>query len=489
MSWKSGPDRFAAALRAPWPIALKLALLFFASSALILLAVSAVLYDALEDKLQVRDQAAVVDYALAVQQVLLESAPAGGVEQPDWLHKAEERVLGGLRFQMRILDADGQTVLEAPDMSADERDFPAPAELPGSDMATAKLTADTGNAYLLASAWVTQGGPRSPRYRLQLALDLTDSEAVLDSYKRELLLVLAIALLAAAAAAGAVGYASLRPLRAFTRAAQAVRPDSLSVRLGEGRWPRELSGLALAFDQMLDRLEEAFVRLARYSADLAHEFRTPVQNLVAATSVALSRTRSIEEYQTLLDASLREYQRLGRMVDQMLFIARSENAQTQLQRESLSCREEFDALLDFFGIAAEEASVTLQAQGAARVWADRSMFRQAVSNLLSNALRHTPAGGNVSVAAHNNAHGDAMIVVTDSGPGIAAEHQPRVFDRFYRVDHGRSRQSAGAGLGLAIVQSIMRLHGGEARVVSEQGCGASFYLRFPSEKATKAKMT
>lgn len=475
MPWKTKAERVVATLHGPWPISLTLALLFFGASAVILLAVSSVLYTALEDKLAVRDRNSLVDYALGVQQVLLESSPAG----TDWARKAEERAQGSLSFDMRVMTSEGQTLLETSDMEAADRDFPPPAEAPASSMAAVKWKSEAGEAYMLTSAWVTQGSAGAPRYRLQLALDLTESEAILDSYKQELLLVLGIALLAAAAAAAAVVHASLRPLRDFTRAAQSVRADSLSVRLGAGRWPAELLGLGQAFDQMLARLEEAFVRLSSYSSDMAHEFRTPMQNLIASTTVALSRTRSIEEYQSLLDASLQEYERVSRMVDHMLFIARSENAETRLQRAWLSSEEQFDALLDFFGIAAEEAGVTLQVQGVARIWADAGLFRQAVSNLLSNALRHTPAHGVIRLGARNDPDGSAIIVVEDSGQGIAAEHLPRLFDRFYRADYGRARQTAGAGLGLAIVQTILRLHGGEVSVSSEAGRGAKFFLRFP----------
>ena len=483
MSWNNGLDRIAAALRSPWPITLRLALLFFGASALILLSVSGVLYTALEDKLEIRDRAGLVDYALGVQQALLESSPGAAGAEPDWLHKAEERALGSLRFQMRVLTGAGQVVVETPDMDAAVADFPAAAEAPASDMTAVKWMSDAGETYLLTSAWVTQGNPQAPRYRLQIAFDLTESETILDSYKRELLLVLGLALLAAAGAAAAIVYVSLRPLRAFTRVAGAVRSDSLGVRLGAGRWPAELLGLARAFDEMLERLEEAFERLSRFSSDLAHEFRTPMQNLIASTTVVLSRDRSNAEYQALLDASLREYERLNRMVDQMLFIARSENAQLPLQREWLSSETEFAALLDFFGIAAEEAAVSLQVAGTVRIWADRGLLRQAVSNLLSNALHHTPAGGVIQLHAGNDPDGAAIVSVEDSGPGIAAQHLPRLFDRFYRADFGRSRQGSGAGLGLAIVHTIARLHGGEVHVDGREGHGARFVLRLPTDGA------
>lgn len=481
MPLKTTAKRVAAALRAPWPISTTLAILFFGASAAILLAVSGYLYHVLEDKLAVRDRGNLDDYALSIQQILLEGTP----NDADWVRKAEERALGSMRFDMRVLTQDGQTLFESPAMDAMQRDFPLPAEAPGSNMATVKWKSAAGEAYMLASAWVTQGDADAPQYRLQLALDLTESEAILDSYKHELLLVLCIALLAVALAAAAVVHAALRPLRDFTRAARDVRADSLSVRIGARRWPTELLGLSNAFDQMLARLEDSFTRLSRYSSDLAHEFRSPMQNLIASTTVALSRTRSIEDYQLLLDASLHEYERVSRMVEHMLFIARSENAETRLQGVWVSSKEQFDVLFDYFGIAAEEAGVTFQIRGTARIWTDPELLRQAVSNLLSNALAHTPVHGVISLSARNDPDGAAYIDVENSGQGIAAEHLPKLFDRFYRADSARPCQGAGTGLGLAIVQTILRLHGGEVSVSSAAGQGATFTLRFPGNSSAK----
>jgi two-component system heavy metal sensor histidine kinase CusS len=229
---------------------------------------------------------------------------------------------------------------------------------------------------------------------------------------------------------------------------------------------------------MLARLEQSFAQLTRFSSDLAHEFRSPINNLVAAASVTLARARDPAEYQKTLEVVVEEGQRLSRMVSSMLFLARADNAGQHLHLERVALADEFRKLVDFYEIAAEEQGVTLQAQGEGELMVDPVLLRRALSNLLANALRYTPRGGSVRLSATRE-RGAVAIAVSDDGKGIATEHLPFLFDRFYRADTARSSTDS-TGLGLAVVRSIAELHGGKAEVVSVLGKGSSFTLRFPT---------
>jgi two-component system heavy metal sensor histidine kinase CusS len=197
--------------------------------------------------------------------------------------------------------------------------------------------------------------------------------------------------------------------------------------------------------------------------------------------VALSRSRTAPEYRQVLESSLEECGRLSRIIDSLLFVARAENTEVRIQASWFDATHEIQAVLDFYEALSSEQGVKLEARGQAPLYGDMVLFRRALSNLLGNALRHTPQGGTVLVTIENEAGQWVEVRVKDNGSGIPAEHLPRIFDRFYRVDPARSRHPEGTGLGLAIVKSIMELHGGSITVESEVGKGTTFTLRFPTQ--------
>jgi two-component system heavy metal sensor histidine kinase CusS len=294
-----------------------------------------------------------------------------------------------------------------------------------------------------------------------------------------LALVLCLGIVMAAGAGIIVARRGMRPLAEITQATQRITATQLHERIGPVRWPQELTALATTFDEMLTRLEDSFTRLAQFSVDLAHELRTPINNLMGEAEVALARPRTPEEYQQLLGSALEEYAKLARMIDSLLFLARAESPETHITRTLFDVRKELEALQDFYDAMAEEHEVEVRCQGQALMYADPILFRRAVSNLLSNGLQYTPRGGTVTLSV-TQADDDTLIVrVSDTGIGIASEHLPKIFDRFYRVDPARSQRYPGMGLGLAIVKSIMALHGGTVTVESVPHQGTTFTLRFP----------
>jgi two-component system heavy metal sensor histidine kinase CusS len=315
-------------------------------------------------------------------------------------------------------------------------------------------------------------------WSLEGALDVTASGKIIAAYWARLCMLLAAAVAVASVIGWLLARRGLAPLRRIGSSMERISAEQLDERIGTQPWPAELQSLANAFDAMLGRLEASFAQLSRFSADLAHEFRTPVNNLVAAASVTLARGRSVEEYQDTLAVIVEEGERLTRMISSMLFLARADNAKQALHRETLSTGTEFAKLREFFEALAEQRGVAITAQGEVPVRADPVLLRRALSNLVANALQHTPPGGEVRLEAAGAPQG-VRISVADTGEGIDARHLPHLFTRFYRADPSRA-SSERSGLGLAVVKSIVDLHGGAVHIESEIGRGTRVTIVFPT---------
>ena len=316
---------------------------------------------------------------------------------------------------------------------------------------------------------------------LDVALNRTAESRILADYRLRLGGVLLTALLAAAAAGYGIAWRGLRPLRHMADAARDIGAQDLHRRLDTALLPAELQTLAQAFNATLERLEAAFGRISQFSADIAHELRTPISNLWGGLEVALGRPRDAAQYREALESAVEECARLSRMIQALLFLAQTEHPDTALQWERLDVPRELAALAEFYDATAAEAGVRLQVQAAAplTVRADRMLLQRALANVIANALAHTPAGGRITLSAAQSGQ-NVRIAVQDTGCGIAAQHLPYVFDRFYRADPARSRRRGGLGLGLALVRNIMRLHGGDVRVDSREGQGTRVTMDWPA---------
>ena len=268
-------------------------------------------------------------------------------------------------------------------------------------------------------------------------------------------------------------------------ASSRIGAHALHERLPLEGTPTELVESTLAFNRMLDRLQQSFERLSAFSSDLAHDLRTPIGNLLGEAQVALSRPRSADEYRAVLESAVEEYERLSRMIGNMLFLARADNEQASVSAGWVEARAALERVIAYFEQIAEERGVALQATVSAargareRVWADETMLIRALSNLVSNALRYAPRGTRVELSALSDPDQGCLIEVSNAGPPIAAEQQAQIFERFFRANASREDSASGSGLGLAIVRSIMELHGGGASVRSVPGERTVFRLRFP----------
>ncbi|MDE3735250.1 heavy metal sensor histidine kinase [Pseudomonas resinovorans] len=333
-----------------------------------------------------------------------------------------------------------------------------------------------GTDYRVYSARLRPDDPDSPR--LSLALDITHHQHFLERMQRLIWLTVGLSALATALLGAWAARSGLRPLHRMAEVAAGVSASSLTARLPDDQVPPELVELVRAINAMLARLDDAFQRLSAFSADIAHELRTPLSNLLTQTQVILSQDRATDEYREALHSNLEELQRLAQMVGDMLFLAKAEHGLLPARREPLELADELDALLDYFSPLAEDRQIAMSRSGDARFSADRSMLRRALSNLLDNALRFTPEGGRIEVNLTRDAR-SLQLTVANSGPDIPAELLPRLFDRFFRADPARREGREHAGLGLAITRSIVRAHGGDIRCESANG-RTCFTLEFPT---------
>ena len=327
------------------------------------------------------------------------------------------------------------------------------------------------NLFALTSAVEIVDGQN---YIIQVAQDRSSDQQFARWLRILLFALIGLGLVASALIAVSVTRRGLRPLADLTHALERVGPKRLHERVPPAGWPRELKPLVVAFDEMLDRLEDSFTRLSQFSADLAHELRTPVANLRGEAEVALTRPRAADEYREVLESSVAECERLSGIIENLLFLARAEAGAGQVERKTFSGREAVEKILAYYESVAEERGIILTVQGDNEISSDPLLFDRALSNLIENALRHTAKGGRIEVGLPS----PGVVTVRDNGVGMEEQHLGRVFDRFYRVDPARS--SGGSGLGLALVKSITDLHRGKARIESKPNGGTMVELSFPT---------
>ncbi|MES2832364.1 MAG: heavy metal sensor histidine kinase [Pseudomonadota bacterium] len=467
-------------LRKPTSLAARLALWFAVATFLTFAVVGSYLYRSLAGQLEYRDDHELLGKIEQFRHILLEMPNTQAIIAEQYRFNDAATGHEGLIVILRA--ADGSVLLRnhreatgAPDMLI----TPADA-VPGHETLRA-WTFMPGQTARAVSAW---GKLRDSSQQVQIIVARTGSArtALLTIYLRDILGAILVGALLSALLGFLIVQRGLRPVRAIAGQASAITAQRLGQRLDATTAPSELHALVESFNAMLDRLQESFQRLSQFSADLAHDLRTPLYNLTMQTQVMLSQPRSNDEYQSLLLSGLEEYERLTRMLESMLFLARADNAHVPATRVTLDAVNELQKVADYFEGVAEESGVKIVVQGSGSVTADPTLLRRAVNNLVANAIRYTASGDAIYLEAHESPT-QTCICVVNPGIGIAPVHLPRLFDRFYRVDAARSQSASSTGLGLAIVQSIMKLHGGSAEVTSVENGNTRFSLLFPSNIA------
>jgi len=278
----------------------------------------------------------------------------------------------------------------------------------------------------------------------------------------------------------------LRPIRLISQDIRTISTSELDKRLSTQNTPAELEELVYAFNDMLTNVEKGYETLNNFSADLAHQFRTPLANLSLQTQVALNKTRTNEEYKETLYSCLEEYERLTGMVNDMLWLAKTDNAQLNVVHEPMAIDTEVSSIIDYFTDLLDEKSIRLSTSlNSVMIEGDKNMIRRALNNILSNAIRHTPEKGTISIQVGTKRTDNtetAWLSVSNTGETIPKPEISRLFDRFYQIKG--ARQSGSSGLGLAIVKAIIDLHNGAIICTSEEG-ETEFAIQFPL--ATTAK--
>lgn len=417
---------------------------------------------------------------------LAEDFMDGGNRPQDLLAEIAKETSGTdlSEYHARVLNPRGKILGETPGMntSLPQASFPAVVTI-GSINQAATTDRFLGQRHLVLAAFTLGSTDATgPGYTVQIALDVTRDDALLADYRRGLLLFLILLLPILLVAGHAVTRRGLQPLQRISRAARGVTPARLTERIPlDPPWPSELIELVQVFNSMMVRLDEAFGRLSRFSADLAHELRTPLNNLMGEMEVCLSRDRDAGEYRRTVTSNFEECRRLTTLIENLLFIARAEEADQAIGLAPFDTRSMCEGVLASYAVSAAERGVRLTCTGESTLCADPMLFRQALGNLLANAIRHSPTGGTVSVSIDSSKQAQVEIRVSDEGRGIAPEHLPHVFDRFYQADASRSPRGQGTGLGLSIVRSIMDLHAGTVSMENEAGKGAIVRLQFPAQ--------
>ena len=342
-----------------------------------------------------------------------------------------------------------------------------------------------GQSFWATSASAPVGSPATRTDTIEIAVDVSQQEAFLARYRRWFLAILLGSFVVFPLIGCQVARQGIRPVEEIANTAQHISSTNLHERIFPEGYPSEMASLADTFNKMLERLEASFEQISRFSADIAHDLRTPVNNIRGEAEVALARARTVDEYRDVLGSCLEEAVRLSDLIGDLLFLARAESPLTHLHRECVNVAELLDRVRDYYEASAEDGGILLTTAGGAEpVMAelDRALMQRAVGNLVSNAVAHTPAGGSIVLATTLETGAEASTVrieVSDTGGGIPPGALPKVFDRFYRADTSRSQTSGSTGLGLAIVQTIMLLHGGKAEITSHVGQGTRVTLQFP----------
>jgi two-component system, OmpR family, heavy metal sensor histidine kinase CusS len=455
-------------------LATRLSVAYFATSFLMIVTTCAILYWADVSALNWADDQVLEKRLLTLREHLQQSELSAGF----LAHEVTEDLEGPRRLYMRIVSHSEPLRIETPGFPTDVSLPSVSAKPLDTGVRGTVETADQSFRFLTVRVPIAAHSGSSSAV-LQGVLETSLDEEVLAWFRYTLIGIFLAALVVCWVTARLLVSRELRPLNKITAAARQITGETLTYRLPLEKLPAELDELARQFNSMLSRLESTYMRLRQYADNIAHELRSPLNKMLLGCEVALLGSRSNQEYRESLLSSLEECKRLSRITQNLLFLARAENGRAKILREEVQLARELEVMREFFSQAAADARVTLSVFCASKITlnVDRALFQRAITNLVMNAIAHTPEGGCVTIKVQRHAE-QVTIDIIDTGAGIAPEHVPYVFDRFYRVDQVRSSEDDHLGLGLPITKSIVELHGGSITLESEVGRGTIVTLAF-----------
>jgi len=451
----------------PFSLALRLALQITLTGAALVALLMALSYWALLRQLETRAQEEVTAKLVQIDHELREDTKARMARS--WQHVLNDTVLGHDNLSITVMVDRTKTPIFSAGRFANEV---AQLKLKSNDEDFLYWSTMDGVQMITGSKRVQVPG-LAPMVLL-LSQDRIADQRLVAALMRSALVVVPMLLALICLAGWLVAQNGLRPLHKFRAMATQISTQDLSPRICSNQLPRELQALAQSLNIMLDRLDDGVQQLLQFSDDVAHELKTPLNNLIGKAQVTLVHERSKDEYREALESSVEELERMDRIVSDMLFLAQASHSDPSLKLEPISLGGEATRVCDYFEVLAEEEGILISITGNAVVSGNRLMVQRAISNLLSNALRHANIGSTVEVKVVENL--DAIsLAITNQGETIKPDQLTHLFDRFYRVGDIDPR---GAGLGLAIVRSVMVLHKGKVTVASKEGI-TTFELIFP----------
>ncbi|WP_446743405.1 heavy metal sensor histidine kinase [Silvibacterium acidisoli] len=477
MSWN--PTTSLAPISRLWrTLAFRLTAGYALAGLLLVVFATASLYLVLANELEKSTALFLADKVHVLRTLLLERP-----DDEDGLHEEVELESAARRYEqfyIRVLDAHGKQLLMTPGMASQLDLSQLTAQTRNRPDRPMRLKGKDGRSFRIISTSAQVGSPPRSTDQLEIAVDVSQKEELLARYRFWFWSIL----FASSIIFPWVGYQiarhGIRPVEEVATTARHISSTNLRERILPDGYPFELAVLANTFNQMLDRLEESFEQIAKFSTDIAHDLRTPVNNIRGEAEVALARERTSGEYRAVIESCLEESERLSDLIGDLLFLARAESPLLHLRQEQVDVGALLSTVREYYEASAAEGEISLSTNLAGPIVArlDRSLMQRAINNLVANALAHTPPGGTVMLSTDIDPS-TLRIEVTDTGVGIPAEALPKVFDRFFRVDSSRSHNSGGTGLGLAIVRSIAVLHGGAVEIASRPGQGTQVTIQIP----------
>ncbi|RUL84013.1 sensor histidine kinase [Tautonia sociabilis] len=382
-------------------------------------------------------------------------------------------------YDIQVTTPSGEVLLRSERIRPDGLPVPAPLPSPQEVNLQRLPHAEQADRYLATKVVASPVGP----VVVQVATTLAHPEHELGELLAVLLVLGPLALSAAIGGGYLLARKALEPVERMTEATHAITASRLDRRIEVVNPDDELGRLARTLNTMIERLERSFDETRRFTADAAHELRTPLAVLRSEAEVALRQPRSPEEHRRVLENILEEVDRLTRLAEQLLFLCREDAGLVPVARGSVRIDELLSEVIEHMRPVAEENGVMLHVEPSAstEVSGDADQLRRLFFNLLDNAIKYTPRGGRI-VGRVEPSGGGILAIVSDTGIGIPHEHLPRVFERFYRVDQARTQDTGGAGLGLSICRAIAEAHGGQLRIESELGRGTRVLLSLPAAR-------
>jgi two-component system, OmpR family, heavy metal sensor histidine kinase CusS len=387
-------------------------------------------------------------------------------------------------YYLRFIDASGRVLLETPGMGnlIPLEWFPPPHRVskPTHHHRDQIRQAQNNRSFLMMTDIVNAPYGAGKPLTIQIALDVTSPIRIDEANHKKVVVILFIECFIFAGISILIIQKVLLPLEEMVKVTDLINVTNIVDRTDPEKWPLEVRRLAVSFNGMLDRLENAFTRLSQCTSNMAHEIRTPINNFMGEAEIALSRDRSPEEYRKVLESGIEECERLSHLINSLLFLAHAENPTDSINRVLFDPLKELEDIMSYYGPQIEGKGADIACSGKGMLSGDPLLFRQAVSNLLKNALNYSPDGVKINISIRETEDRFLEVIVSDTGYGMEEKGLARVFDRFYRVDETRSNYPEGSGLGLSIVKAIMDLHNGTISIESRAGEGTTVTLRFPS---------